>query len=158
MSVYFIHFSSPALSAEDEVRRAPSPHISQFSPPLRSLFITRLICWRWWQDMRASSPDVSAYRLSPRKINRLHAGYRAECETSGLALQSRGRQTNHHLVGQRPHRERLQLLLRVERQLQHGGRAAGHRPALSLEALRIKAADTAGREVHLTSSGALRRN
>ena len=106
--------------------RPASPHISQFSPPLRSLTCTRHICWRWSQDMRADaklphrrgimrpsrlrktngagtpqnlagrptersfwggfagSPDVSAYRLGPRIGNKLHVGYRVECETSGL--------------------------------------------------------------------------
>jgi hypothetical protein len=103
-----------------------SPHFSQSSPPLRSLFCTRHICWRWSQDMRARfktaplkkdqsvkqtekrlpagtlhnparrsakrsfwggftiSPDVSAGRLGMPIVNKLHVGYRVECETSGL--------------------------------------------------------------------------
>jgi hypothetical protein len=113
-------------SAPAKRLRPSSPHISQFTPPLRSLICTRHNCWRWSQNMRArfktappkrdqaisqtekrllaqecveilpgalrsvqggglaSSPDVSAYRLSPRTGDRLHAGYRVECETSGL--------------------------------------------------------------------------
>jgi hypothetical protein len=30
------------------------------------------------------SPNVSACRLGPRTVNSLHAGYRVECDTSGL--------------------------------------------------------------------------
>jgi hypothetical protein len=34
----------------------------------------------------AGSPDVPASALGPRIVHSLHAGYRVECETSGLAM------------------------------------------------------------------------
>jgi len=49
----------------------------------------------------AGSPDVSAYRLGPRIGNKLHVGYRVECETSGLGTCRASPST--FLVGTTPH-------------------------------------------------------
>jgi hypothetical protein len=64
----FIHLPSPAMPGSkrgqqrsDPVRIAPNPSCEE---PL--------------------SPNVSACRLGPRTVNSLHAGYRVECDTSGL--------------------------------------------------------------------------
>ena len=42
----------------------------------------------------AGSPDVPARALDPRIVYSLHAGYRVECETSGLGRMSHSRSTS----------------------------------------------------------------